>query len=205
MRRIQDLGWWYWFLTVGLLGSGLSGWPTGTFLAMVLCAVQIAHVIRLSREVAALAVQVRIAYLAMLIAGLWEPLQWIHWLQLAGTTARVLIGYCLLAKILSLAPWNRWQPLSFSLIRRTLLSLHAAVPPCGEAFRQMSLEQVQGSIGNYCAGMPTGSCFGNSGLITITINQEDATCHKQPSAESSTESTSIGLEEQSKRFKSILV
>lgn len=143
MRRIHDLGWWYWFLTVGLLGAGLSGWLTGIFLAMVLCAIQITHVIRLTRDVASFPVQVRIAYLAMLIAGLWEPLQWIHWLQLAGTTARVLIGYCLLARILSLAPWNRWHPLSFALIRRTFLSLHEAVPPCGEVFHHMSLEQVQ--------------------------------------------------------------
>lgn len=144
MRRIHDLGWWYWFLTVSLLGAGLSGWPTGTFLAIALCAVQIIHAIRLTRDVASFPVQVRISYLAMLIAGLWEPLQWIHWLQLAGTTARVLIGYCLLARILSLAPWNRWQPLSFTLIRQTFLSIHAAVPPCGEVFHHRSLEQVQG-------------------------------------------------------------
>ncbi len=144
MRRIHDLGWWYWFLTVGLLGTGLSGRPTGIFLAMVLCAVQIAHVSRLTRDVAAFPMQVRIAYMGMLIAGFWEPLQWIHWLQLAGTTARVLIGYCLLARTLSLAPWNRWQPLSFALIKRTFLSLQPGVPPCGEVFHRMSLERVQG-------------------------------------------------------------
>ena len=144
MRRIQDLGWWYWFLTVGLLGAGLSGWPTGIFLAMVLCAVQIAHVIRLTRNVAAFPVQVRVAYLAMLIAGLWEPLQWIHWLQLAGTTVRVLVGYCLLARTLSLAPWNRQRPLTLMLIRRTFLSMQRTVPPCGDVFRRVSLERVQG-------------------------------------------------------------
>lgn len=142
MQRIHDLGWWYWLVTVGLLGAGLTGWPTGIFLAMALCAVQIAHVMRLTRDVAAFPVQVRVTYLVMLIAGLWEPLQWIHWLQLAGTSARVLIGYCLLARALSLASWNRWQPLSFALIKRTFFSPQAAVPPCGEVFHQMSLERV---------------------------------------------------------------
>ena len=142
MRRIHDPGWWYWFLTVGLLGTGLSGWPTGIFLAMVLCAVQIAHVSRLTRDVAAFPVQVRIAYMGMLIAGLWEPLQWIHWLQLAGTTARVLVGYCLLARTLSLAPWNRQRPLTLTLIRRTFLSMQAAVPSCGQFFHRMLLERV---------------------------------------------------------------
>jgi hypothetical protein len=109
-----------------------------------LCAVQIGHVIWLTRGVTAFPVQVRVAYLAMLISGLWGPLQWIHWVQLAGTTARVLVGYCLLARTLSLAPWNRWQPVSFALIRRTFLSLQAAVPSCGDMFRRMSLERVQG-------------------------------------------------------------
>lgn len=56
-----------------------------------------------------------------------------------GTSARVLIGYCLLARTLSLAPWNR---LSFALINRTFFSSQAAVPPCGEVFYRMSLERV---------------------------------------------------------------
>src|SRR5512139_3676898 len=116
MRRIHDLGWWYWFLTVILLGAGLSERPTGIFLAMVLCTFQIAHVSRLTQDITAFPVQVRIAYLAMLVAGLWEPLQWIHWIQFVGTTARVLIGYCLLARAMSLAPWNRRLPLSLALI-----------------------------------------------------------------------------------------
>jgi hypothetical protein len=144
MTTIRDLGWWYWFLTVGLLGAGLFGRPEGIFLAMFLCAVQIVHVFWLTRDVTAFPVQVRVAYLAMLTAGLWGPFQWLHWMQLAGTTARVLVGYCLLARTLSLAPWNRWQPLSPALIKRTFLSIQSAVPPCGEVFRRMSLEQVQG-------------------------------------------------------------
>lgn len=144
MATIYDLGWWYWFLTVGLLGAGLFGWPAGIDMAILLCAVQIGHVIWLTRDVTAFPVQVRVAYLAMLIVGLWGPLHWIHWTQLAGTTVRVLVGYCLLARTLSLAPWNRRQPVSFALIRRTFLSLQAAVPSCGDMFRRMSLERVQG-------------------------------------------------------------
>jgi hypothetical protein len=144
MATLHDLGWWYWFLTVGLLGTGLLGWTAGIVLAMALCAVQIAHVLWLTRDVAAFPVQVRVAYLAMLSAGLWGPLQWIHWVLLAGSTTRVVVGYCLLARTLSLAPWNRWQPLSLALIKRTYLSWQAAIPSCGEVFRRMSLERVQG-------------------------------------------------------------
>lgn len=141
---IHDLGWWYWFMTVGLLGASLLGWTVGVYLAMVLCVVQIAHVFWLTRDVTSFPVQVRIAYLGLLVAGLWGPLQWIHWVQLVGTSARVLIGYCFLARTLSLAPWNRWQPLTLALVRKTYLSLQEAAPPCGAVFRRMALERVQG-------------------------------------------------------------
>ena len=143
MTTIHDLSWWYWLLTGGLLGAVLFGWLAGIYLAIVLGAVQFVHVLWLTRHFTAFPVQVRVAFLAILIVGLWGPLQWIHWLLLAGITARVLIGYCLLARILSLAPWNLRQPLSLALIRRTFLSLQAAVPPCGDVFRRMSLERVQ--------------------------------------------------------------
>ncbi len=144
MTTIRDLGWWYWLITGGLLGWGLIGRPEGLHLAMALCAVQIAHVGWLTGNLAAFPAQVRIAYLGLLIAGTWEPLHWIHGMQLVGTTARVLIGYCFLARMLSLAPWNRWQPMSLALIRRTFFSNQTAVPPCGELFRRLTLERVRG-------------------------------------------------------------
>lgn len=144
MATIYDLSWWYWLVTGVLLGAGLLGGPAGIFLAMALCAVQVAHVLWLTQDLTALPVQVRIGYLAILIVGLWGPLQWIHWLLLAGNAVRVLFDYCLLGRILSLVPWNRWQSLSFPLVLRTFLSSQASVPPCGEVFRRMSLERVQG-------------------------------------------------------------
>lgn len=142
MRR--DLGWWYWFLTVGLLCAGLSGWTAGIGLAMILCVVQLVHVAWLAQDVTAFPVQVRLVYLAMLIVGLWEPLHWIHWMQLAGTSFRVLIGYCFLARTLSLAPWNRRLPLTAPLVKRTFLSMQSPVPPCSEVFQRILFKQVQG-------------------------------------------------------------
>ena len=144
MTTIRDLSWWYWLLTVGLLGGGLFGWPGGLYLAMVLCAVQVVHVIWLTQDLTTLPVQIRVSCLAILMAGLWGPLYWIHWMLLAGALARVLAGYCLLGRMLSLAPWNRWQTLSFALIQRTFLSPRTVAPPCGDVFRRMSLERVQG-------------------------------------------------------------
>jgi hypothetical protein len=145
METIRDIAWWYWLVTAGLLSTGLL-WDRSAciMLAIALCAIQILHVLWLTRRATAFPLQVRITYLGMLLVGLWEPLNWVHWIQLLGTSARVLIGYCLLARTLSLAPWNRWQPLTPDLLRRTFLSWQASVPQCGEMFRLMSFEQVQG-------------------------------------------------------------
>ena len=90
----------------------------------------------------AFAMQVRLVYLTMLIAGLCGPLKWLHWVQLVGTTARVLIGYCFLARTLSLAPWNRSQPLTWQVVRETYLGIASAVPPCGAGFRRIALERA---------------------------------------------------------------
>jgi len=144
MTTSRDLGWWYWFMMVGLLGAGLLGWTAGLYLAMVLCAIQIIHVSWLTRNVTSFPVQVRLAYLGLLLAGLWEPLQWIHWVQLIGTSARVVVGYCFLARVLSLASWNRRFPLSWELVAHTLFSRQTVIPPCGEVFQRWWLERVLG-------------------------------------------------------------
>ena len=34
MTTSWDLGWWYWFMTMGLLDVGLMGWTVGLCLAM---------------------------------------------------------------------------------------------------------------------------------------------------------------------------
>ena len=144
MATSRDLGWWYWFMTVGLLGAGLLGWRAGLYLAMLLCAVQITHVIRLTQDIASFPVQVRVAYLGLLLAGLWGSLQWIHWVQLVGTSARVGVGYCFLARVLSLTPWNRRQPLSLDLVARRFFWRQTVIPPCGEVFQRLWLERVHG-------------------------------------------------------------
>jgi hypothetical protein len=139
-RTTRDLAWWYWLATVGLLASGLLGWANGIHLAIFLCAVQVIHFGWRSGGITALPVQVRVTYLLLLALGLWTPLQWIHLVQVIGTSARVLVGYCLLARTLSLAPWNRVEPLSASLVRHTFLSMQSAIAPCGSVLPRPLLE-----------------------------------------------------------------
>lgn len=136
----RDLAWRYWLATVGLLASGLLGWTNGIHLAIFLCVVQVIHFGSRTGGITALPVQVRVTYLLLLMLGFWTPLQWIHLVQLIGTSARVLVGYCLLARILSLAPWNRVEPLSVPLVRNTFLSMQSAIAPCGSVLQRPLLE-----------------------------------------------------------------
>ncbi len=112
----------YWQLTVILLAMSLAGWPPGHPLALGLCGVQSIHFAILDRSLTAFPVQVRLAYAGLLALALWEPLRFLLWVQLIGTSAMVVCDYCLLARITALMPWNRSQPFSLQLMKKTIFS-----------------------------------------------------------------------------------
>jgi len=118
----RDLDWWYWLVTDLLLIAGLAGWRWGMLPVIGLTLVQVVHYLARETRVTAFPVQVRAGYLLLLVTGLFQPLAFIHWIQLAGTTAVVTVGYCPLARILALMPWNRDQPLTFRFVRNTVFS-----------------------------------------------------------------------------------
>ena len=114
--------WWYWLATVVLLTAGVSGWSAGFLLAIGLTVVQAIHFAIRERSMTAFPVQVRLAYLLLLLVALPERLQLIYWLPMIGTWVQVLFGYCTMARTVSLLPWNRDEPFSLGLLRRTFLS-----------------------------------------------------------------------------------
>ena len=118
----RTLGWWYWLATVGLLAAHFAGAPSALRLAITLTGIQVVYYTLLEGEAKAFSVQIRVAFLGLLLLGLWKPLRFVHGIQLAGTLAVVLFDYCLLARILSLLPWNRRVTLSASLAIRTIFS-----------------------------------------------------------------------------------
>lgn len=61
-------------------------------------------------------------------------LERVLWLALVGTTSQVLFGYCPMARLLDLVPWNRQEPLSWRLVVEV-----ATRPPCGEGLLTASL------------------------------------------------------------------
>jgi hypothetical protein len=123
MRAVRfDLKWRYWTATALLLTAGVAGWPAGVPAAIAVVLVQLGHFFWRERELASLTMQVRGLFLAALLLGLWPPLAWLHMLAAAGVWANVVFGYCLAARILSLAPWNRRAPLTAELVAWTFLS-----------------------------------------------------------------------------------
>jgi hypothetical protein len=118
----RRLRWWYWLATACLLAVSLAGWRPGLWVTIAFVAVQLLHYLVREGSIRAFPVQTRVAFLALLGAGAWSPLGRIHWLQLAGTCASVGLDYCTLARLVSLMPWNRTQPLTLRLVWRTFAS-----------------------------------------------------------------------------------
>ncbi len=121
MNRVQELSWWYWLATGVLLGGALWACPLGVAPVIGLTLVQTLHYLAREGSFKAFPVQVRLGYLVLLLAGLWGPLGFVHWMQLVGTAAVVLVDYCPLARLLSLMPWNRRTALNLALVIRTFL------------------------------------------------------------------------------------
>ncbi|MGE5154984.1 MAG: hypothetical protein ACM3ST_13335 [Bdellovibrio bacteriovorus] len=121
MTRVTEIAWWYWLVTGLLLAAALAGCPLGFAPALGVTAVQTLHYLLREGSPKAFPVQVRTGYLLWMLAGLWQPLGFFHWIQLAGTTTAVLVDYCPMARLLSLLPWNRRSPLNVRLVAWTFL------------------------------------------------------------------------------------
>lgn len=117
--RIKRL---YWQLTALLLAAHFAGWAHAMALAIALTAWQAVHVAWVRRTLWTLDVQLRVAYMGLLMLGLVEPLWPIHAVQFVGVNALLVVDYCLLARLLVLMPWNRVEPLTAQLVRKALFT-----------------------------------------------------------------------------------
>lgn len=130
--------WWIWLATVLSLGLGLAGFASGFVGACALSVAQAAWFLVKHRSLKPYPVQIRVAYAACLIAYLVPGFNWMFWIPVIGTMALLLFGYCLMARLLSLMPWNRQEAMNLALLRHTFLT-----PPIP---------------GNVRHGLPTGGC-----------------------------------------------
>jgi hypothetical protein len=74
------------------------------------------------RSTAAFSVQLRVAYLILLLISYPRAMRWLYWLPTVGTFALIVFGYCLLARVLSLMPWNSNESYNLDRLRRTFFS-----------------------------------------------------------------------------------
>ena len=95
-----------------------KAFPATLLLSIAQCILFLAR----ERAFKAFPVQLRLAYTLLLTICLLPPMRWLYWLPAVGTSALVIFGYCLLARMLSLLPWNRAEPITIDLLRRTFLS-----------------------------------------------------------------------------------
>lgn len=136
MLEYRSISWWYWLVTVGFLTAGVSGWPTGFLLAIGLTLFQLIHFSIREHSITAFPLQVRLGYLLLLLIALPEKLQLFYWILTIATWARVLFGYCTMARMVSLLPWNRKGEFSFALVKQTFFSapvrgnILQGLPPC---------------------------------------------------------------------------
>lgn len=122
MIDYKQLEWQYWFATACLLTVGVAGYPTGFVLAIGLSLVQLIHFALRLQSLTAFTVQVRFFFLLLMLVLFPEPMQIVYWLPVAETWARTIFGYCLMARTLSLMPWNRRVPFTRGLLMKTFFS-----------------------------------------------------------------------------------
>jgi len=117
-----NLIWFYWAITDILLILGVTIDPQFLYWAITFNVIQVFHFYWLTPQINNFAVQVRIAYLLLLIVALYPPLFFIFYLQIIGTTAMVLGNYCFLARLMSIMPWNSTKDFSLDLVKETFFS-----------------------------------------------------------------------------------
>jgi hypothetical protein len=136
--EVNDIGWWFWVITAVFLSLGVSGFPTGFFLAIGFTIFQLIYFAIKFKSITAFPIQVRFWYLVLLILSLPKALQWLFLVPTIGTWAQVLVGYCLMARCVSLFPWHREESFSIELFKKTIFSR----PVCGSV-KQGFVEESQ--------------------------------------------------------------
>jgi hypothetical protein len=120
--NFTDWTWWVWSVTTALLFLGLTVNPMALRAAIVLTMVQTAVFVGRERSLVAFPVQLRLVYLALLLLCCLPAMHWLFWWPALGTLALITFGYCLLARVLYLLPWNSTERLSLGRLRRTFMS-----------------------------------------------------------------------------------
>jgi hypothetical protein len=141
--NLTDWTWWAWAITTALLIAGLTNHSSAFLWAMGVTAGQLFVLLLRDRSLTAFSVQLRVAYLILLAICYPPPMRWLYWLPTVGTFALIVFGYCLLARFLSLLPWNSRDAYTLARLRRTFFS----APDLG---RVRTNPKARGCAGGLC-------------------------------------------------------
>jgi hypothetical protein len=133
-RVRKSLIWILWFVTwLGLVGGLLDR----VFFEYVVIFSALHAILFLALnglKVRPFPVQVRIAYFVWVAAGTYVPyLGILMYITLVGLATNIFLGYCPLARMMYLMPWNNSENFSFELARRVFFS-----PPTQGKFKPVS-------------------------------------------------------------------
>jgi hypothetical protein len=118
----EEPAWWIWLATALLLFAGFLRIPEAFLLAIALSVVQSAIFLGVRRSLRPYPVQIRLAYTLLMVVSFAPALRWFYWPLALGALALVIFGYCIMARFLSLMPWNRKVPFTMRLLARTFLT-----------------------------------------------------------------------------------
>lgn len=118
----RRMSWWYWLVTVLFLTAGVAGFPGAFSYAIGLTVIQLVHFTILEKSLTAFPVQVRAGYLLLLLVAWPQGMNWLYWVPMIGTWAQLIFGYCAMARMVSLLPWNRTEPFGWALLKKTFFS-----------------------------------------------------------------------------------
>ena len=122
MMQPREPAWWFWLASAALLVAWVAGRPEAFWLLLGLSLFQVAYFGLQESRLRAFPAQVRIAYVGVIAAAAVDPTHLFVWVPTIGTIAQVVFGYCLLARAVSLLPWNGTEPFSAARVWRTFVS-----------------------------------------------------------------------------------
>lgn len=122
MLDIKDHGWWYWLASTICLWLAVTVHPAAYAWALIIAVTQLAHYAIAEGGFKHFAVQIRLGYFSFLLLALPEGFAWTLWIPAVGTLARVLFGYCIMARMLMLLPFNRQIKLTIAFVKHAFMA-----------------------------------------------------------------------------------
>ena len=116
MLDYKDLSWWYWLASTACLWFAVTVEPSAYHAAIGIGVWQLFHFAFREQSLSAFPVQIRLGYLSFLLMAMPETMQWLLWVPAIGTALRVIFGYCIMARMLMLLPFNRIQILTWRFV-----------------------------------------------------------------------------------------